>query len=232
MDAPRRPLRGRLAVHYIIDLVVSVSLVLLVGWMFQASVGDRSLRDALITQNDLYVAISRFTPHNLLLSYAAAIDQAARSVVFYPSSHDSLGSAIGQAAATALHMTVLLVLAIPRTVIAIYQETSGVAGWVVLAGLGGTVGTVLGLLLVARVSLWRLLLACLLMPFAIPVVFMMLQAFMVLMLDAFFWITALSPFAVACPVLCTLYWIAFPQADRGATAMVVLAIGRLLDVRR
>ena len=53
---------------------------------------------------------------------------------------------------------------------------------------------------------------------------MALQGFMVLMLDAFFWFTTLAPYTVACPVLCTLYWVAFPNAERGATATVANAV--------
>jgi hypothetical protein len=60
-------------------------------------------------------------------------------------------------------------------------------------------------------------------------VFLVLQGFMVLLPEAFFWFTSLAPYTVACPVICTLYWIAFPNADRGATQSAARAIGAALD---
>jgi hypothetical protein len=59
------------------------------------------------------------------------------------------------------------------------------------------------------------------------VLFTMLQAFMVLMLSGFFRLTALAPYAIACPVLCAIYWIIFPNVDSGATSMVLRAIARV-----
>jgi len=94
------------------------------------------------------------------------------------------------------------------------------------------IGTVFTALLAGRRSVWRLLLAIAVTPLAISVLFMILQAFMVLMLDAFFWLTWLAPYTVACPVLCTLYWVAFPHTARGAAATLVRAIGRVLEPQR
>jgi hypothetical protein len=54
---------------------------------------------------------------------------------------------------------------------------------------------------------------------------------MVLMLSAFFWLTTLAPYAVACPVLCTLYWVAMPNAERGAVASVAHLVLRMLEPR-
>ena len=59
--------------HYLMDLAASVVVVLAVGWFIQASASEFYVRDALITQNEVYVAISRFTPHNLLASYGATV---------------------------------------------------------------------------------------------------------------------------------------------------------------
>lgn len=93
-------------------------------------------------------------------------------------------------------------------------------------------GSVFALLLASRPSLPRLLLVSALSPIAVSVVFLALQGFMVLMLDAFVWFTALAPYAVACPVICTLYWVVFPNADRGATVMLLRAAGRALELPR
>jgi hypothetical protein len=228
---PRRTTGRRLLAHYVTDLLVSVGLVLAFGWFVQTSASDLYLREALITQNEVYVAISRFTPQNLLASYVSTIVHMTRSVIFGISPADGLTSAVTQAFAAIGWLLLDIARAAPNTLIELYQRTSGVAAQIVLAGFGMAIGTVFAWLLAAKVSLWRLMLASALSPIAVSMVFLVLQGFMVLMLDAFFWCTWLAPYAVACPVLCTLYWVAFPNADRGATLSVARAISRMLEPR-
>jgi hypothetical protein len=215
--------------QYAIDLSVSVGLVLLLGWAFQASASDVDLRDALVGQNDVFAAINRFTPRYLINSYASTIDPMTRNLLLGFSPSDSLSRSAGQGFTAAVLLLVQLALAVPRTMLRVYQETSGGAAWVVLIGFGMAISTVFTWLLAAKTTLWRLLLATALSPIAISVVFSVLQAFMVLMLNAFFWFTAFASYAVACPVLCTVYWIVFPNADRGATMTLARAIGRMLE---
>jgi hypothetical protein len=114
----------------------------------------------------------------------------------------------------------------------LYHETSGTAAWIVLAGFGVAVGSVFTAMLAKRPSVFRLLLATVLTPFAISAVFVGLQGFMIAMLDAFYWFTSLAPYTVACPVLCTAYWTAFPNAERGITASLAHVILRVLEPRR
>jgi hypothetical protein len=217
--------------QYLIDLTASISLVLLVGWLVQYSASDAYLRDATTAGNDVYAAISRFTPRNLFASYTATIDPMTRSLAPGFNASDGFRSASGQAASAVGLLVLDLAIAVPRTMMRLYDETSGLAAWVVLAGFGMAIFGVFAWLLAAKTSLWRLLLATALSPIAISVVFTILQAFMALLLDAFHWATALAPYAVACPVLCTLYWIVCPDADRGATARLAGAIGRALGIR-
>jgi len=218
--------------HYTTDLVASVCVALLIGWLVQSSASDLYLRNALVTQNEVYVAISRFTPRNLAPTYTAALEQMSRNLAFgYPAA-GGFSAAIEQALITVLQLMVGICLAVPRTLLSLYQQASGPAAWTVLAGFGMAIGTVFTALLANRRSVWRLLLAIAVTPLAISVLFMILQAFMVLMLDAFFWLTWLAPYTVACPVLCTLYWVAFPHTDRGAAATLVRAIGRVLEPQR
>ena len=66
--------------HYLMDLAASVVVVLAVGWFVQASASEFYVRDALITQNEVYVAISRFTPHNLLARYGATVQHLAQGI--------------------------------------------------------------------------------------------------------------------------------------------------------
>lgn len=226
---PRRPARGRLIAHYIMDLAASVFLVLALGWLFQASASEFYLRNALVTQNEIYVAISRFTPDKLVVSYADTVQHMIRNLAFGYDPGESFSDIMRDALTTVGEMLADLLYAVPSTIIELYHETSGTAAWIVLAGFGMAGGTVFTALLAAQASVWRLLLAVVISPLAISVVFLALQGFMVLMLDAFFWFTWLAPYTVACPVLCTLYWVALPNAERGALATVAHAILRVLE---
>ena len=218
--------------HFLTDLLVSVGLVLTVGWLIQVSAADAYLRYAVITQNEMYVAMNRFTPANLAVNYYQTIDHMTRYMNFSYNPADGAPGAIIQAVFAVLRLLLSIGIAIPTTVIELYQETSGTAASIVLVGFCIALCCVYALLLAAKISLWRLLVALAATPFAISVVFMLLQVFMVVMFNAFFWLTELAPYTVACPVLCTLYWVAFPRADRGATAVLVRAIGRLVEPPR
>jgi hypothetical protein len=215
--------------HYLGDLVVSVGIVLIFGWIFQTSASDLYLRDVLITQNEIYVAISRFTPQSLLVSYIATIEHTTRGLAYGLNLADGFGPGISQAFTMVGTIAVDVALAAPRTFAELYRQTSGTAAWIVLAGFGAAISIVIAWLVAAGISFWRLLVASALSPIAVSAVFVVLQSFMMLMLDGFFWFTSLAPYTVACPVICTFYWAAFPHAERGATLTLVYAIGRLLE---
>jgi hypothetical protein len=119
-------------------------------------------------------------------------------------------------------------LAAPRMLLELYRQTSGIAAWIVLAGFTAGISAVFAWLLSGRFALWRLLLASAAGPLVVSLVFLVLQGFMVLMLGTLYWLTVLAPYAVACPVLCILYWVVFPHADHGATSAVARAIGHLV----
>jgi hypothetical protein len=227
-----RAVGGRLLAHYVLDLLASMAAVLALGWFIEASASNAYLRDAIVTQNEIYVAICRFTPHNLALSYAHTVDEMTRGLVFGYQTGESLTDVLQQALATVTQFLLDLVLAVPRTIIDLYHETSGTAAWIVLAGFAVAVGSVFAAMLATRASVFRLLVAAALTPFAISVLFVALQGFMIAMLDTFYWFTSLAPFTVACPVLCTAYWMAFPNAERGITASVAYAILRVLEPKR
>jgi hypothetical protein len=139
---------------------------------------------------------------------------------------------VRQAVVSTAMLALNLILAVPLTLAELYQETSGLAGWIVLIGFGMVAAILFAALVYARTSPWRLLRAMALVPLAVSLVFMALQGFMVLMLDAFFWFTTLAPYTVACPVLCTLYWAVRPNADRGITASLAHAVMRVLESGR
>ena len=232
MPAPRRSNARRQMTHYLLDLAAAVVVVLAVGWFIQSSASEFYVRDALITQNEVYVTISRFTPHNLLARYGATVQRMAQGVA---AAHDGSGNtadAVRQAVVSTAMLALNLILAVPLTLAELYQETSGLAGWIVLIGFGMVAAILFAALVYARTSPWRLLRAVALVPLAVSLVFMALQGFMVLMLDAFFWFTTLAPYTVACPVLCTLYWAVRPNADRGITASLAHAVMRVLESGR
>jgi hypothetical protein len=227
-----RQIRGRTIAHYLIDLLVSVSLVVIAGWAVQAIAGDTYLHATLDTQSQLYRALSRFTPANLLHSYGATIQSMTQDLNPDSTADDGLTLVGGKIFAAIGGALIGICLAAPTTLFELYRQTDGAAGWIVLSGFGITIAAVLGWLLASRVSLWRVLLAAAISPLAVSVVFLALQSAMVLLYDAFFWLAWLAPYAIACPVVCALYWVAFPGADRGATAALAHAIGRVLESPR
>jgi hypothetical protein len=222
-----RPGGTRLIAHYLTDLAVSVGVVVLLGWCLRAPAGDQHFRDGLISQNDIYIAVSRFTPGNLITSYKASIQHVTQYLFLGYDPTDRYRASNGQAFTSVLLLAVELAWAVPRTLYRLYSETDGIASWFVMAGFGAAIATMLVWLFAARTSWWRLFVALALSPIAISVLFTMLQAFMVLMLGGCFWLAALAPYAIACPVLCATYWIIFPNVDYGATSMVLRAIGRV-----
>lgn len=230
--ATRRPANARLLASYFTDLVASVVIALMLGWLVQASAGDDYVHDAMVAQNDIYISISRFTPHNLGMSYVNTLVQMNRNVAFGYLPGEGYAGAIQDALVTVATVILNVFRAIPDTILGLYYETDGQAAWIVLGGFGVAVGSVFIALLSTRQSPWRLFMAALVSPFAISVVFLALQGFMAAMLDTFYWITSLAPYAVACPVICAVYWVAFPNAERGATATVAHAVLRVLDRKR
>jgi hypothetical protein len=224
-----RPAGRRIAGYFLTDLAVSIGIVLAGGRLFEASAGDAYLREAMVTQSDLYAAIGRFTPQNLFFNYLATIDTMGQGLAHGFNPTDGITLAAGRTLATIGELAVDVAIAGPYTLAELYRQTSGTAAWAVLAGYGMAIGAMLAWLFMTRVSRWRLLMASAVSPLAASVVFLVLQGFMVLIPEAFFWFTSLAPYTVACPVICTLYWIAFPNADCSATHAVVRGIGRVLD---
>ncbi len=215
--APRRPL-GRVLQHYLLDLSVCIFLVLTFGLIFQSSASEVSLHTALTTQNEIYTAIGQFTPYKLFTSYISNVDRMVSSEWYGYNSTEGFSAIMHHALGSVVALLLDLVVAAPRTLYTLYQNTSGTASIVVLAGFALAVATVFFVLLATETTTWRLLAAAAISPIAISVVFVVLQSFMLMMLNAFFWLTALAPYAVACPVICTLYWLALPHAERGVVA--------------
>jgi len=230
--ATRRPAGGRLLAFFLTDLIASIAVVLMLGWLIQASASDDYIRNAVVAQNDIYVSISRFTPHNLAMSYVDMVGDMNRNVLSGSDAGVSYAEAIDGALVKVATVTVNAVRAVPATIFALYQETSGTAAWIVLFGFGVGLGGVFVALLGRGASPWRLFLAAAVSPFAISAVFVALQGFMAAMLDMFYWFTTLAPYTVVCPVICTLYWVVFPNAERGATATAAHALLRVLDPKR
>src|SRR5579864_5227581 len=108
---------GRLMAHFLTDLLMSVGLVLTVGWLLQLSAGDAYLRQAVITQNEMYVAMNRFTPGNLALNYYLTIDHMTRYMTVSHNPADGAPAAIVEAFFAVLRLLLSIGIAIPTTVI-------------------------------------------------------------------------------------------------------------------
>ena len=228
----RRLIGGRIALDYLTDLVVTVGIVLVCGWVVQVSLNDIRLHDVLVGQDAVFAAINRFTPQHLFASYIQVIGQTARGLGEGVDISGGVGSSVSQALSLIGHAAVTVTLAAPRTLLELYQDSSGLAAGIVMAGFAVALGAVfLWLVAAGRVTLVRIVVASALSPIVVSMVFLLLQIFMVAMFDAFFWFTVLAPYAVACPVVCTLYWLLFPHADRGMTHSLLRVIGNALHPR-
>jgi hypothetical protein len=213
--------------HYLTDLAVSIGIVLLLGWIFQASSGESAVQQASITQNELYIALGHFTPLSVIADYTATMEDMRRTLNAGYSA-GGLSVAVAETFATIGWLLLNICLAAPRTLFELYRQTSGIAAWIVLAGFTAAISAVFGWLLAGRFTLWRVVLASAASPLVVSVVFMVLQGVMLMLMSSFYWLTVLAPYAVACPVLCTLYWVVFRHAEHGATSSVAHAIGNLV----
>ena len=120
--------------RYLSDLLMSICLALTVGWLFQAATGNIHLRDAMITQNGTYVAISRFTPGNIATSYLDTVEHMTQLV---PASYhlaDGVGAVIEQTVVMVAGLLLAICVGVPATLIGLYLAAGGVAGWVVPGG--------------------------------------------------------------------------------------------------
>jgi len=220
-----------LVIHYLVDLLVSACLVLIAGWLFEVCAGNHLLRPAVAGESELYTALSRFTPHHLAVSYAQTIDPMTRDLL-RDYNATGVATATQHSFAAAAFLVADLTLAVPRTLIRLFGETRGLASWIVLAGVGMAAAVLVIWLRAAWLSPARLAIALVLSPFAISVAITMLQAFMALMLAGFYWLTLLAPYTVACPVLCSAWWVCFPNAEAGATITLARALARRLPAGR
>jgi hypothetical protein len=211
----------RLMARYLSDLLMSICLALTGGWLLQAAAGNIDLRDAMITHNGTYVAISRFTPANLVASYFDTVEHMTQHAPVSYHLADGVGAVIEQTVAMVVGLLLAICVGVPGTLIGLYQAASGIAGWVVLAGFGMAIGAVFHWLRAAKVTSRRLLVGLALVPLAISAIFIILQALMVLVLATCFWFASLAPFVVAAVVLCPAYWLASPRRRSRAYDYVV-----------
>jgi len=226
------PVGGRLLAQFAIDLTASVLVVLTFGWFFAGSVSNANLHAAVVTQNAIYAAISRFTPQQLVLRYISTVDHLTSNTAYSFQVASNFTGTIDHALVAVGRLMVGIALAIPQTLLELFSETSATAARTVSVAFGMALGGVFVALFINRTSLWRLLFAAAISPLAISVLFLALQGCMVAILGIFYWFTSLVLYTIACPILCTIYWLVFPNAERGATASLARAMLRLLESGR
>jgi len=209
--------------QYLTDLIVFLGIVLVISWMFQVSSARLYLHSTPMMQNDIYMAMRQFTPVNMLASYASTLVDMRRSMDSGVGSADGLATAAGQTFVTIGWVMLDICLIAPRTMIEFYRQTSGIAAWVVVAGFALSIGAVFAWLLSGRLVLWRILLASTVSPLVVSAVFLALQTLWELALTTSFLLATLGPYVIACPVICALYWLAFPSAEHGITGSLAHA---------
>ncbi len=232
MTTTRRRTAGLIAFSYLTDLAVSAGIVLLGFWLFRVLILSSPPLDRQVTLDPVYLALDRFTPKHLLSSYLDTVQLATSSLLHKAPAANGFAQGMAQAIATMLQLIQALVLGMPLTLMKLYREASGIAGWPVLAGFAMALGTLAGWLVTRRLSLLRLMLAAIASPFVIATVFLMLQLIMLAVFSIAPWLPKLAPYLAACPILCTLYWVIFPRARYGAAHALLRVVAARLRRQR
>jgi len=206
----------RFAAAYATDLGLSLALVLITARLLG---GIGAMAPQSTWTIDLQAAVGRFTPFGLWEIYR---DQAGYAIASL--SHRPV-TGVGSSMLAGLEVLMQLPLAVPATLEVIWRDTDNPSGWVTLIGFAVVAGGAFLLVTVGgRLSPARLLVACAASPLAAAGLFWAVQQTVLDLLDGFDWFAAVAPWCLLCPVVCTLYWIVFPQASQGAAAAVLHAI--------
>lgn len=213
----------RVALSYATDLLVAFTLVLALGRLLLPA-GD-SFDSNPILPGSLHAAIARLTPFGLWEAYHNTLLATLRDF-----SHLSVD---GPLSSTLLGIRMLLVflLAAPNALLTVYEQSEGADAWMSLVAWAVTAIAFVLLLISARPSPARLILAIMFAPLLASVLFWLAQETLLDAMDGVNWFARMTPWLLPCPVVCTLWWVCFPRATRGATASLVLFLQQRLAVR-
>lgn len=204
---------------YALDLAVSLTLVL-IGLRLWGAV-SAAVPETTWAIN-LHAAVARFTPAGLWDIYRDETRMAITELA------QQRGAGVLPGVLLGLQLLLRVLLAAPATLAVIWQQTDTFSDWLTLVGFGTIlVGTFLVLVTARWLSLARVLVAAVGSPLAAVGLFWMVQQSLLDMVDGFGWFAAVAPWCLLCPVACTLYWVAFPTADHGATVACLRAVGHL-----
>lgn len=220
-DAANDCIQGwrRIAGAYAIDLAVSLAVVLIGARLW--GVVSTGVPDTTWGIH-LHAAVDRFTPAGLWDIYRDATGAAIRD----------LGQQRGAGAMSNLLLGMRLLFgllrAAPATLAVIWQQTDTFSDWLTLIGFGTVMAGIFLVLVTGRwLSFTRLLIAAVGSPLAAIGLFWMAEQSLLNMMDGLDWFAAVAPWCLLCPIACTLYWVAFPHAEHGATGAVLRAARRL-----
>jgi hypothetical protein len=209
----------RVAAAYATDLGLCLALVLIIARLLG---GVGTMTPQTTWTIDLHAAVARFTPFGLWEIYR---DQAVYAITSL--SHRSV-SGPGSSMLAGLEVLLQLPLAVPATLDVIWRDTDNASGWATLIGFVVVAGGAFVLMANGgRLSPIRLLLAVVASPLAAAGLFWAVQHTVLDLLDGFDWFAAVAPWFLLCPIICTLYWIVFPQASQGAAAAALERIRTL-----
>ncbi len=209
----------RFAPAYMLDLAASLLLVLFSARFLGVVATDQAQNPWLL---DLHAAFSRFTPDGLWTTYSEHARTAIINLGHVPGRLVLLNVLFG------LRLLWCVLLAVPDTLLSIWAQTETWSDWVTLIGFGMILAATFVILVAGRrMSLPRLVEAVVASPLAAIAVFWVVQQTVLDILYGFTCFTAVAPWCLLCPVACTLYWVAFPEAEHGATVTCLQAVGRL-----
>lgn len=213
------PAWRRIGGAYAIDLLVSLALVLVIVEL----VGPTpDLGSGSTWMMNLHAAVSRFTPFGLWDIYREEAG-AAIAGLGYPTGTDALPNVL-----LGLQFLLRVLLAAPATLVVIWQQTDSLSDWLTLVGFAVILFGTFGVLAAGgRLTLLRLLAAAVGSPILAVGLFWMTQRTMLDVMNGCEQIGAAALWFLLCPIVCTLYWALFPQAERSATFTLVRAVGQL-----
>ncbi|HXF03489.1 MAG TPA: hypothetical protein VN601_10910 [Arthrobacter sp.] len=204
----------RMTLSYAVDLLTTMTAVLICGRLLTPWSDNSGISP--ILPGELHAAIARFTPFGLWQSYQDTLNgmlrDFAHTVVVGPVPTLLLG----------LRTIALFLVAAPDALLTVYRQSTGLDAWISVAAAALTFVAFLLMMAGGRLSPARLLLAAMLAPAFASILFWLVQQVLLDAMDILTWFARMAPWCLPCPVLCTLWWVCFPRAPRGAVASLLL----------
>ena len=214
----------RLALAYLTDLVMAILVVLVCVRLLTSSPSVSAISSEPFFQ--FSAAVSRYTPYGLWLTYQDTLGAMLRDFDHTAAAGPFHSLLLG------LEVLLLVMLAGPATLFAVYNQSIGLDTWMVMAAAVLTLAIFVMISFAWRPTFPRVVFAAAVSPLIASILFWVMQQLVFDAFDAVTWLAVAAPWCLACPVVCTLWWVLFPHAPHGAAATLLCWVGRLRQPQR